>query len=82
MPSCDCLTGCAHTYREARAEHKEKEAELAQRRQQEELLARQRKPKSFCVASLVVLPDPLEGEWRQVGIFSKRKIYWIALKTH
>ena len=28
MPGCDCLTGCAHTYREARAEHKEKEAEF------------------------------------------------------
>ena len=66
-----CLTGCAHTYREARQIHKEKEKVRQERRQgtdQQDPL-RQRKPKSFCIAKLgPVLPDPLEGTFRQFQV--------------
>ena len=60
-----CLTGCAHTYREARQLIKEKER-LRRESQAHEELIKERKPKSFCISKLgPVLPDPLEGTYRQ-----------------
>ena len=61
MPKC--LTGCAHTYKEAREAQKEKEKE---RNEDDVKDMKERKPKSFCFAKLAQsLPDPLEGTFRQ-----------------
>eukprot|EP00092_Neocalanus_flemingeri_P029285 GFUD01031796.1.p1 GENE.GFUD01031796.1~~GFUD01031796.1.p1 ORF type:complete len:252 (-),score=70.20 GFUD01031796.1:451-1206(-) len=63
MPQC--LTGCAHTYKEAREVQKEKE----KGRNEDENSTksrRERKPRSFCLSNLrPALPDPLEGTFRQ-----------------
>ena len=57
-----CLTGCAHTYREAREAQKEREKE----RNEDVNPTKERKHKSFCLAKLAPsLPDPLEGTFRQ-----------------
>ena len=56
-----CLTGCAHTYREAREAQKEREKAEENPNQRKE-----RKHKSFCLSKLAPsLPDPLEGTFRQ-----------------
>ena len=63
MPQC--LTGCAHTYKEAREAQKEREKE---RNEDDDLTKsmKERKPKSFCLSKLTpALPDPLEGTYRQ-----------------
>ena len=58
-----CLTGCAHTYREAREAQKEREKERAE---EIDNPRKERKHKSFCLAKLAPsLPDPLEGTFRQ-----------------
>eukprot|EP00092_Neocalanus_flemingeri_P002270 GFUD01002421.1.p1 GENE.GFUD01002421.1~~GFUD01002421.1.p1 ORF type:complete len:247 (+),score=81.70 GFUD01002421.1:126-866(+) len=63
MPQC--LTGCAHTYKEAREAQKEREKE---QNEDPDIMKsmNERKPKSFCLSKLAVaLPDPLEGTFRQ-----------------
>ena len=59
----NCLTGCAHTYREAREAQKEREKEKVKENSNS---TKERKHKSFCLAKLAPsLPDPLEGTYRQ-----------------
>ena len=61
----DCLTGCAHTYREARQAQKEKERMRGGEVREEENMV-ERKSKSVCHLKLgPVLPDPLEGVFKQ-----------------
>ena len=63
MPKC--LTGCAHTYKEAREAQKEREKD---RDEDDNIMKsmKERKPKSFCFSKLAqTLPDPLEGTFRQ-----------------
>ena len=61
----DCLTGCAHTYREARQAQKEKEKMRGGEVREEENMV-ERKSKSVCHLKLgPVLPDPLEGVFKQ-----------------
>ena len=58
-----CLTGCAHTYREAREAQKEREKEKTEENPNQR---KERKHKSFCLSKLAPsLPDPLEGTFRQ-----------------
>lgn len=60
-----CLTGCAHTYKEAREEQKKREKERIENCANE--IQKERKPKSFSLAKLgPVAPDPLEGIFRQI----------------
>ena len=61
-----CLTGCAHTYREARDQQKER---LKEKNQDSEHRPPVKERKSFCVSKLgPVPPDPLEGSYRQFQV--------------
>ena len=60
-----CLTGCAHTYREARDQQKK------ERMKEQEVRppVKEKKPRSFCISKLgPVQPDPLEGSYRQFQV--------------
>ena len=60
-----CLTGCAHTYKEAREEQKKREKERIENGANE--IPKDRKSKSFSLAKLgPAAPDPLEGIFRQI----------------
>ena len=62
-----CLTGCAHTYREARDQQKREK--MKEQEEVSRLPVKERKPKSFCLSKLgPVPPDPLEGSYRQFQV--------------
>ena len=62
-----CLTGCAHTYREARDQQKKEK--MKGQEQDNHPPVKERKPKSFCISKLgPVQPDPLEGSYRQFQV--------------
>ena len=66
-----CLTGCAHTYREARERDQQKKERMKEKVEQDNLRppAKERKTKSFCISKLgPVQPDPLEGSYRQFQV--------------
>ena len=66
---CDapqCLTGCAHTYREAREAQKQKEKERQRGGEQDEVVELQpHKPFDMSKLGTAALPDPLSGVFRQ-----------------
>ena len=64
-PHQDCLTGCAHTYREAREARKERIKCGEHHHEQEQEICPKRN-RSGCRLKLgPVVPDPLEGVYKQ-----------------